>query len=83
VIVETTSMGVALVISKAMPFVITGLLVGWMAQYGQRAKRRGERVAQAARDASAPGRADRDAGISGPDGITTNRSATPTPPGLT
>jgi hypothetical protein len=56
VIVETTSTGSALVVSKAMPFVIAGLLVGWMAVYGQRAKRRGERVAQVARDASANGR---------------------------
>lgn len=44
VIVETTSTGAALGISKAMPFAVTGLLVGWMALYGQRAKRRGERA---------------------------------------
>jgi hypothetical protein len=53
VIVETTSTGAALGISKAMPFVIAGLLVGWMAIYGRRAKRRGELTAQRARDASA------------------------------
>jgi hypothetical protein len=46
VIVETTSTGTALGISKTMPFAIAGLLVGWMTLYGRRAKRRGERAAQ-------------------------------------
>jgi hypothetical protein len=42
-----------IVVSKAMPFAITGLLVGWMALYGRRAKRRGELAAQVALDARA------------------------------
>lgn len=77
VIVETTSTGTALVISKTMPFAVTGLLVGWMALYGQRAKRRGERAGQVARDASAHGRASRS------DEPAANRSATPARSGLT
>jgi hypothetical protein len=77
VIVETTSTGTALGISKAMPFAVTGLLVGWMALYGQRAKRTGERAGQAARDASAHGRASRS------EEPAANRSATPAPSGLT
>jgi hypothetical protein len=55
VIVETTSTGTALGISKAMPFAITAVLVGWMVFYGQRAKRRGELAGQVARDAGAHG----------------------------
>jgi hypothetical protein len=60
VIVETTTTGSALVIAKAMPLAITGLLVGWMALYGQHAKRKGERAGQVAREANAKGRASRD-----------------------
>jgi hypothetical protein len=82
VIVETTSTGAALGISKAMPFAVTGLLVGWMALYGQRAKRRGERAGQAARDASAHGRVSRDSITSRSDEPAANRSATPAPSGL-
>jgi hypothetical protein len=51
VIVETTSTGTALGISKTMPFAVAALLVGWMGIYGGRAKRRGERAAQVTRAA--------------------------------
>ena len=45
VIVETTSTGTALAVSKAMPYAVAGVLVGWMIIYGQLARRRGERLA--------------------------------------
>jgi hypothetical protein len=47
VIVETTSAGTALAISKVMPFAVAGVLVAWMIVYGQHARRKGERAAQA------------------------------------
>jgi hypothetical protein len=45
VIVETTSTGTALAISKVMPYAVAGLLTGWMFLYGRRARRQGERLA--------------------------------------
>lgn len=51
VIVENTSAGTALAISKIMPYAVAGVLVAWMTVYGQRAKRRGERAAAAAQAA--------------------------------
>jgi hypothetical protein len=45
VIVETTSTGTALAISKVMPYVVTGVLVAWMTLYGRHARREGERLA--------------------------------------
>src|SRR5579872_4958570 len=54
VIVENTSTGTALAISKVMPYAVTGLLVGWMVVTGRRARRQGERLAaQAAQAAQA------------------------------
>lgn len=54
VIVELTSAGTALAISKVMPFVVAGLLVAWTVAYGNWMRRRGERQAgQAARAAAA------------------------------
>ena len=55
VIVETTSTGTALAVSKVMPYAVAGLLVGWMVFYGRRARREGERLAAqaAAREAAA------------------------------
>ena len=47
VIVETTSTGTALVISKVMPYVILGVLAAWMFLYGRHARRQGERMAAA------------------------------------
>jgi hypothetical protein len=44
VIVELTSTGTALAISKVMPYVVAGMLVAWMVAYGNWAKRRGERA---------------------------------------
>ena len=44
VIVELTSTGNALIISKVMPFAVTGVLFAWTFGYGQRSKRRGERA---------------------------------------
>jgi hypothetical protein len=45
VIVETTSTGTALAISKVMPYAVAGLLTLWMVFYGRRARRQGERLA--------------------------------------
>jgi hypothetical protein len=45
VIVELTSTGTALAISKVMPYVVAGLLVAWMIAYGNWSTRRGERTA--------------------------------------
>ena len=55
VIVETTSTGTALAISKVMPYAVAGLLALWMFLYGRRARRQGERLAAqaAAREAAA------------------------------
>jgi hypothetical protein len=47
-IVETTSTGTSLTISKVMPYAVAAVLVAWMAVYGRRARRRGERLAAAA-----------------------------------
>ncbi|HEY2505700.1 MAG TPA: VC0807 family protein [Streptosporangiaceae bacterium] len=49
VIVELTSTGTALAISKVLPFVVAGLLAAWTFGYGNLSRRRGERrAAQAA-----------------------------------
>jgi hypothetical protein len=45
VIVENTSTGTALAISKVMPYAVAGLLTLWMVFYGRRARRQGERLA--------------------------------------
>jgi hypothetical protein len=47
VIVETTSTGTALAVSKVMPYAVTGILVAWMTLYGRHARRQGERLAAA------------------------------------
>ncbi len=53
VIVEYFPTGTALAISKVMPFAVAGVLVAWMAVYGQRARRRGEAAGAAAAAAAA------------------------------
>jgi hypothetical protein len=55
VIVETTSTGTALAVSKVMPYAVGGLLAAWMFLYGRHARRQGERLAaQAAISQAAP-----------------------------
>jgi len=49
IIIEVTSAGTALSISKIMPFAVAAALVAWMTVYGQRARRKGERAAEANR----------------------------------
>lgn len=49
VIVEMTSASTALTVSKIMPYAVAAVLVAWMIVYGQRAKRKGERLAAASR----------------------------------
>jgi len=44
VIVESTSTGTALAISKVMPYAILGILAAWNVAYGRRSRRRGERL---------------------------------------
>jgi hypothetical protein len=46
-IVETTSTSTALTVSKLMPYVVGAALAAWMVGYGRRARREGERQAQA------------------------------------
>ena len=58
VIVETTSTGTALALSKVMPYAVAGVLVGWMFLYGRHARRQGERMAAAAEAAAAEAAAD-------------------------
>jgi tryptophan-rich sensory protein len=53
VIVETTSTGTALVVSKVMPYAVAGVLFAWMFLYGRHARRQGERLAAAAEAATA------------------------------
>jgi hypothetical protein len=57
IIVETTSTGTALAVSKVMPYAVAAALVGWMIAHGRRAKRRGERLAAAALAGAEPGQA--------------------------
>jgi hypothetical protein len=45
IIVETTSTGTALTVSKVMPYVVAAALVAWMIAYGRHARREGERLA--------------------------------------
>jgi hypothetical protein len=52
VIVETTSTGTALAVSKVMPYAVGGLLAAWMFLYGRHARRQGERIAAAAAQAA-------------------------------
>jgi hypothetical protein len=54
IIVETTSTGTALAVSKMMPYAVGGILAAWMFLYGRHARRQGERLAAAAQAAVAP-----------------------------
>jgi hypothetical protein len=47
IIVETTSTGTALTVSKVMPYVVAAAIVAWMIAHGRRARREGERIAAA------------------------------------
>jgi hypothetical protein len=53
VIVETTSTGTALTVSKIMPYAVGAVLAGWMTLYGRHARRQGERQAAAAQSPAA------------------------------
>jgi hypothetical protein len=52
IIVETTSTGTALTVSKVMPYVVGAAIIAWMIAHGRRARRTGERLAAAAAAAS-------------------------------
>ena len=54
VIVETTSTGTALLVSKVMPYAVGGVLAAWMTIYGRHTRRQGERMAAAAQAAVSP-----------------------------
>lgn len=47
-IVESTSTGNALVLSKVMPYAVAGMLAGWNVAYARRSRRAGERLGAAA-----------------------------------
>jgi hypothetical protein len=53
VIVETTSTGTALAVSKVMPYAVGGVLAAWMVLYGRHARRQSQRIAAAAAQAAA------------------------------
>jgi len=53
IIVETTSTGTALTVSKVMPYVVAAAIIAWMVAHGRRARREGERLAAAAQAAAA------------------------------
>ena len=53
IIVETTSTGTALTVSKVMPYVVGAALAAWMFGYGRHARRKGERLAAEAQAAEA------------------------------
>jgi hypothetical protein len=54
VIIQHTSTGAALGISKVMPFVFAAILGSWTGLYGAQEQRKGERLAAAEAEASAP-----------------------------
>lgn len=45
IVVETTSTGNALTVSKVMPYAVGAAIVAWMLAHGRRARREGERLA--------------------------------------
>ena len=45
IVVELTSTGTALTVSKVMPYVVAAALIAWMTAYGRHARREGERLA--------------------------------------
>jgi hypothetical protein len=45
IIVETTSTGTALTVSKVMPYVVAAAIIAWMIAHGRHARREGERLA--------------------------------------
>jgi len=53
IIVETTSTGTALTVSKVMPYVVGAALAAWMFGYGRHARREGERLSAEAEAAEA------------------------------
>jgi hypothetical protein len=53
IIIETTSTGTALTVSKVMPYVVGAAIVAWMIAHGRRARREGERLAAEAQAAEA------------------------------
>jgi hypothetical protein len=52
IIVETTSTGTALTVSRVMPYVAGAAIIAWMIAHGRRARRSGERLAAASAAAS-------------------------------
>jgi hypothetical protein len=77
VIVELTSTGTALAISKTMPYVVAGLLVAWTLAYGRMHRRRAERAGfvQAVAQATEATQATGDAQVAGEAQATAEPSA--------
>jgi hypothetical protein len=53
IIIETTGPSSALIFSKVMPYAVTAVLVAWTIAYSVQGKRKGERLAAAARASAA------------------------------
>ena len=53
IIIETTSTGTALTVSKVMPYVVCAALVAWMIAHGRHVRREGERLAAESQAAAA------------------------------
>jgi hypothetical protein len=62
VLVETTSTGTALTVSKAMPYAVGAAIIAWMIAHGRHARREGERLAA---EAQAKAEAQAQAGAEG------------------
>jgi hypothetical protein len=54
VVVETTSAGTALAISKVMPFLFVGILSSWTVAYGAYQRKKGERASAGEAEVQAP-----------------------------
>jgi hypothetical protein len=69
-IVQETSAGTALAVSKVLPYAVAAALIAWTLGYGRLQKRRGDRIAAAyaAAEASEAAEADRTAGTEEVDG---------------
>jgi len=52
IVVETTSTGTALTVSKVMPYAVGAAIVAWMMAHGRHARREGERLAAEAQAAA-------------------------------
>jgi hypothetical protein len=64
-IVQSTSAGTALAVSKVLPYAVAAVLIAWTVGYGRLQKRRGERLAAAYAAAAAASESDEEAAEAG------------------